>query len=68
MQFKARMEKPIEGFHAIEVWFEADNIIDAGRVVMDKFGALGIEPGSVTVLVEQKPAAPAVPPNQWGVR
>jgi hypothetical protein len=53
MQFKARMEKPIEGFHAIEVWFEADNIIAAGNLLMDRFSALAIEPGSVTLLVEQ---------------
>jgi hypothetical protein len=52
-QFKARIEfKAGITFHAIEVWMQADSIIDAGAELLTYFGALGITASDVVKLVE----------------
>lgn len=51
-QFKARVEKPTENWHAIEIYFESENIIDAGVDIMNRLGPLGIDTDNVTKLIE----------------
>lgn len=51
-QFKARIITPSRGWHAMEVWLEADNIIDAGKDVMHTLSALGVLPEQVVKLIE----------------
>jgi hypothetical protein len=52
-QFKVRIEfENGENFHAVEAWLQAENIIDAGNVVMNYFGSLGIDTSDVKKLIE----------------
>jgi hypothetical protein len=54
-QYKARIEIPNAiNFHAIEAWMQADNIIEAGKLVMEYFGCLGITTDHVTKLNEME--------------
>lgn len=50
--FKARIEFPAGNFYAIEVYMRADNIIEAGSLLINCFGPLGIEPKNVVRLSE----------------
>ncbi len=54
-QFKARVEKPTLSWHAIEIWLEAENIIEAGEDVMRQLMPLGISTDNVTKLIEIDP-------------
>lgn len=51
-QFKARVERPVGNWHAMEIWLEANNIVDAGQNVMDILSPLGVISDNVTKLVE----------------
>lgn len=50
--FMARVKNPSRNWHAIEIWLDAENIIDAGQDVMSTLAALGISTDDVTRLVE----------------
>jgi hypothetical protein len=51
-QFKARIENPALNWHAIEVYLQAENILDAGREMMEVLAPLGITTDKVTKLIE----------------
>jgi len=52
-RFKARIEMTLyEQAWAIEVWFPACNIIDAGEVLLDRFGVIGVDADNVVKLIE----------------
>lgn len=51
-QYKARIEKPFQGAHSVEIYFEASNIIQAGNMIMDWFGELGVTADQITKLIE----------------
>lgn len=51
-QFKARVVAPARNWHAMEIWLEADNIIDAGKDILETLMPLGITSDSVTRLIE----------------
>jgi hypothetical protein len=51
-QFKARIEFSVGNIHAMDIWFEDDNIIVAGTTLMSYLSDLGIAPSDVKKLVE----------------
>lgn len=50
--FKARIDKPSQNMYAMEIWFKADNIVDAANSLVDTLGPLGISGDNVTRLIE----------------
>jgi hypothetical protein len=57
--YKARIEviaKPenirVETTHAMEIWFQSNNIIDAAKYVHDVILPLGFDNGDVTKLID----------------
>lgn len=58
-QFKARIEfKNAENIHAIEVWMQADGIIQAGGILLNYFQPLAVGGHNVTKLIEMQDNRP----------
>lgn len=51
-QFKCRVERPAGDWHAMEIWLQARNIVDAARDVMDVLSPLGITTDQISKLIE----------------
>lgn len=54
-QFKARIEFAAGTFHAIDVYFTAEDILSAGGYLMTYFGPLGIDNSHVKKLIDITP-------------
>lgn len=54
-QFRARIENPTVNIHAIELYMQAESILDAGQEIMDRFGVLGIDNINVRQLIDITP-------------
>lgn len=66
-QYKARLEfqgKP--NFHAIEVWMEADNIIQASEILINYFQPLSVDSSDVVKLIETEDKRPRHRPSTYG--
>lgn len=50
--FKARIEKPTSQVYAMEIYFTAENIVEAAQYLMDTYGSVGVFSGNVTKLIE----------------
>jgi len=50
--YKARIERPSKDWHAMEIWLDADNIIDAANDIMNVLSPLGVCSDQVSKLVE----------------
>lgn len=50
--FRAKVENAWEGCHAMQIFFDAPNIIEAAGILMDKLSYLCIDSGDIKQLVE----------------
>jgi len=50
--FKARVENPWTGCHAMELWLEGPSILSVGNGLVDKLSELGVDESKVTKLIE----------------
>lgn len=50
--FKARVENPWPGCHAMELWLEGFNIISIGNELVETLAILGVDESKVTKLIE----------------
>jgi hypothetical protein len=50
--FKARVENPMANVFAMEIYFKAPNIVEAGKYLVDSLGSIGVFSENVVRLVE----------------
>jgi hypothetical protein len=54
-QFKARIEGNRSDWHAMEIWLEAENIMEAGHELLSTLGAMGVFEEHIVKLIEIDP-------------